>query len=453
MLAYPSPRYRYLACSDRPLVAWILVVGTLFVAAVTLRYLSIIIEGSSSTRYRVGDSNHRMKSNFEKSSCQKLSHPPVFFNNSIDFVSRIYVISLPRRTDRRRQMDRLRDALHLNWTYRDAYEANASVVTTILRQVRVFRSQLIPQPKPGGDAPMRHDMIVPAFDWPHNLEDAICSQETLQPSGADLWTRPSSHSVSDLDVLAEMADPYAFNSTRSRSESVQVSAVSDPTPLACASGNDVSAASLPNLPPYRRLTPAKVACWYSHLQTIREIADGKDEAVLILEDDVDIERDVKWRLRALLDALPNEWDMVYLGKLNIPKPGQQTANVTIGHCWSDESRVPTLRTVSLRLPTGHTTLSGLHPASSPKCTHAYMLSRIGARRVVAHLRHPPFAYSRAIDQALAWLIQSRRLRAFSIVPPVVVQRKISVSDVMPGLGSAWRDALYDGVLGGPKHLP
>jgi GR25 family glycosyltransferase involved in LPS biosynthesis len=102
---------------------------------------------------------------------------------------------------------------------------------------------------------------------------------------------------------------------RSPSESVQVSAVSDPTPLACASGNNVSAASLPNLPPYRRLTPAKVACWYSHLQTIREIANGKDEAVLILEDDVDIERDVKRRLRALLDALPDDWDIVYLGKL------------------------------------------------------------------------------------------------------------------------------------------
>jgi len=216
-------------------------------------------------------------------------------------------------------MDRLRDALHLNWTYRDAREANASVVKTILRQVHVLRSQLMPQPKPGGDARMRHDVIVSAFDWPHNLEDAICSQETLQPSGADLWTRPSSHSLSDLDVSAEMADPYAYNFMRSPSESVQVSAASDPTPLACASGNDVSAASLPNLPLYRRLTPAKVACWYTHFQTIREIANGKDEAVLILEDDVDIERDVKWRLRALLDALPNDWDIVYLGKSKNPQ--------------------------------------------------------------------------------------------------------------------------------------
>jgi len=452
MLSLRSLRCRYLVCSERSLVAWILIVGTLFIAAVTLRYVSIMMEGSFSTRDRVGNANHQEKSNFQTSSCQRQAHPPVLFNNSLDVFSNIYVISLPRRTDRRLQMDRLRDALHLNWTYRDAYEANASVVTTILRQVHVLRNQLMPELKPG-DTRTRHDAVASTFGWPHDLEDTVCSRETLQPSGADLWTLASSHSLSDPEVPAEMADPYGFNFTHPPSESVRVSTVSDPIPLACASGNNISATSLPNLPLYRRLTPAKIACWYSHFQTIREIANGKDGAALVLEDDVDIERDLKWRLRALLGGLPDDWDIVYLGEsTNSRAQAWTTVNDTVGHCWSDESRFPPWRNISLRLPSGHTTLSGLHPASSPKCTHAYMLSRIGARRVIAHLRHPPFAYSRAIDQALAWLIQSGRLRAFSIVPPVVMQRKIVVSDVMPGLGSAWRDELYDGVLGGPRHL-
>jgi hypothetical protein len=305
MLNRPSFRCRYLVRSDRSLAAWILVVGTLFVAAVTLRYVSIVIESSLFTRDRAGNSNHRVKSNFQSASCQRLSHPPGFSNKSLNVVSKIYVISLPRRTDRRLQMDRLRDALHLNWTYRGACEANASVVTTILRQVHVLRSQLAPQPKPN-DA----RLLVSTFDWPHDLEDRICSRDTLQPSGADLWTLPSLHSLSDAAILAEMADSYAFT----RSPSVQASAVSDPPPLACTSGNDVSAPSPSNLPLYRRLTAAKVACWYSHLQTIREIANGEDEAVLVLEDDIDIERDVKGRMQALLDALPNDWDIVYLGK-------------------------------------------------------------------------------------------------------------------------------------------
>ena len=108
-----------------------------------------------------------------------------------------------------------------------------------------------------------------------------------------------------------------------------------------------------------------------------------------------------------------------------------------GHCWSDETQLPALR----RGPS-----ASLHPSAAPKCTHAYALSRRGARRALLHLRHPPFAYSRAIDQALAWLVRSGRLRAFSVVPPVVVQRKDSSSDVMPGRGSEWRQGLENGVL-------
>ncbi|KAI9513148.1 hypothetical protein F5148DRAFT_1159171 [Russula earlei] len=406
MLLRPSLRCHELVCSGRSLFGWILllVAGTLVVTAFTLSRISILTERFPPARDRVDI--HSVKSNLQNSSssCQRLSHPPAFSENLLDVASKIYVISLPRRTDRRFQMDRLKDALHLNWTYRNACEANASIVTTIMRQVHVLRSQLSRRPKlDAAQAP--NDAV---FDWPRDIEDAICSQETLKPSGADLWTLPSSRSSSDPFLPAEMADPYyAFT----HSQYAEGGVSSHPAPLACTSRNNVFAAFSPNLPVYRRLTAAKVACWYSHFQTIREIADGKDDAVLILEDDVDIERDVTRRLEVLFDALPNDWDIVYLG-----------------HCWSNESRLPPLRNVSLRAPSGRTTPTALHPA-------------------IAHLRYPPFAYSRAIDQALAWLVESRRLRAFSVVPPVVIQRKIALSDVMPGVGSTWRDELYDGVLG------
>jgi hypothetical protein len=92
----------------------------------------------------------------------------------------------------------------------------------------------------------------------------------------------------------------------------------------------------------------------------------------------------------------------------------------------------------------------LHPSFGPKCTHAYALSRSGARRLLLHLRHPPFAYSRALDQAFAWLVQSGRIRAYSVVPSVVVQRKVGGSDVMygqEGMGSGWKERLVRGVFG------
>jgi hypothetical protein len=70
---------------------------------------------------------------------------------------------------------------------------------------------------------------------------------------------------------------------------------------------------------------------------------------------------------------------------------------------------------------------------------------MGARRLLLHLTYPRFAYSRAIDHALAWVVQSGRLNAFSVVPSVVVQRKIGNSDVGMGKGSGWRDRLVKGV--------
>lgn len=91
--------------------------------------------------------------------------------------------------------------------------------------------------------------------------------------------------------------------------------------------------------------------------------------------------------------------------------------------------------------------SRMHPSRNPKCTHAYALSRTGARRLLLHLMYPPFAYSRAIDQAFAWLVQSGRLKSYSIVPSIVVQRKVGGSDIAAGKGSKWKDHLLDGVFG------
>jgi len=121
----------------------------------------------------------------------------------------------------------------------------------------------------------------------------------------------------------------------------------------------------------------------------------------------------------------------------------------VGHCWSDETFYP-----ALNAHDNTTSINGsvtyIHPSKGPACTHAYALTRSGARRVLVHLRYSPFAYSRAIDRAIAWLIQSDRIKSFSIVPSIVVQRKIVSSDIMPGKGSDWKDELVDGVFSSGK---
>ena len=77
-----------------------------------------------------------------------------------------------------------------------------------------------------------------------------------------------------------------------------------------------------------------------------------------------------------------------------------------------------------------------------------------------------FAYSRALDQALSWLISTGNIRSYSVVPPIIIQSKHTVSDVWRHLpieqsepvqldvqrqrgtdkGSDWRDRLVDSTL-------
>ncbi|OCH94166.1 hypothetical protein OBBRIDRAFT_748132 [Obba rivulosa] len=272
-------------------------------------------------------------------------------------------------------MERLRQALDLQWTYIDAVHSDDPAVSNIVTRVRLDRSE------------------------------------------------DTTHTPSRLPGLESNRDDQAMEFD----------------PLTCATRNYITGRPwAPSTPTYMVLSPAKVACWYSHLQILRFItadAEAEDDVTVILEDDIDMEHDIRERLKTVWGALPPQWDIVFLG-----------------HCWSNESTYPAVPTpdASMGEPADYTTPTTLHPSFAPKCTHAYALSRTGARRLLLHLRHPHFAYSRAYDQALAWLVLSGRLKAFSVVPSVVVQRKVDGSDIdagRSGMGSPWRETLMNGVLG------
>ncbi|KAJ7474036.1 hypothetical protein FB451DRAFT_1035004 [Mycena latifolia] len=297
--------------------------------------------------------------------------------------SRSYVISLSRRKDRHGQMERLRTRLGVQWSYISAEDSQSPLVGRIMSQVRSLRQEELKL----NESPPNTTIKLP-FEWP----------------SAPVSTVP-------------FADP---------SQPLNIPASSDALPMTCATENFTLLPYSPGLPEYKILSRSRIACWHSHLSVIQHVASHTPEkASLVLEDDVDMEVDIKERLISVWRLLPPDWDIVFLG-----------------HCWSNESYYPALgppASVGVA-PTR------LHPSRAPLCTHAYALSPAGARRLLMHLTYPPFAYSRAIDHALAWLVQSGRLKSFSIVPSVVVQRKVGSSDVMLGNGSKWRDHLVHGVL-------
>ncbi|KJA20831.1 hypothetical protein HYPSUDRAFT_166395 [Hypholoma sublateritium FD-334 SS-4] len=313
--------------------------------------------------------------------------------------SELLVISLPNRQDRRRDMEMLRMTLGLQWGYVDALSSDSPLVAIILGWVAAGRS-VVP--------PALGDTNTANFSWPDDLEAIAASSEEIS-----LWVDGNS----PWDLVASgfpLSTPYP--------------------PIVCATKDYTIATGL--LPEHMILTPARVACWHSHLAVIQKFANNLrphgSGVALIFEDDVDMEKDIDQQTHALWRTLPADWDIVFLG-----------------HCWSDERRgVPLASPVVSATGFPPPSHSRFYASTSPKCTHAYALSKMGARRLLLHLRHPPFAYSRAIDQALAWLIESGRLKSFSAVPSLVVQRKISKSDVIPGngTGSKWKETLSQGVM-------
>lgn len=227
------------------------------------------------------------------------SSAPIAGDPPTPMFSDIFVVSLPSRADRRADMEKLRDAVPLlNFSYSNATPSDDRRISTIYEHVRQTREAY---------ATSSHSSAT--FAWPDDASALVHSP--LGHAGADLWTS------------ADLAAQSSALSTSVQPE--KDSTILDPRPrgepLTCASQNDVSGPPYsPALPPYQLLTHSRIACWHSHAAVLRAIAERHEgekagrEVALILEDDIDVERDVHERLHDIWNALPEEWDMLFLGK-------------------------------------------------------------------------------------------------------------------------------------------
>ncbi|KAK7464308.1 hypothetical protein VKT23_006476 [Stygiomarasmius scandens] len=323
------------------------------------------------------------------------------------FVHKTYVISLPHRDDRRVDIDNLMSHFQVsNWVYHDGTYANTPFIQDTMRHVQALRAS----------AEYTTETIYLPFEWPEDSEETYVSNETIitgpvSLSGAELW---KADSVRDVQLPKD--------------------------PMICAEDNFRLQKFTEELPQWRYLTPERVATYHSHLTAVRRIVDdnaklgvdlhrepGKvqDHIALVLEDDVDMEVDIEARMAELLPLLPFDWDMLFLG-----------------FCWSKETENPEIIGEYSRPIKNH-----LHPSFQPRCLHAYALSPAGAVRLLKHLRHPPYAYGRSIDLASEWLVWEKRMKSFTVVPPVVIQRKVTKTDITLVGGAHWPETLEHGVLG------
>ena len=176
-------------------------------------------------------------------------------------------------------MEQLRYTLGLDFTYVNGTEGDGDTVQRIMRHVAAFRAR---------EGSHETGLSLPApFKWPQDVDTLVETGSPLDRKGSDLWL----------------------------SDGVDLPNPSSSEPLTCAYGDSTLEPYAPQTPPYRLLTKERFACWHSHWRVIRSIADGQDDVALVLEDDVDMELDIRKRLLGVWDSLPSVWDIVFLGNV------------------------------------------------------------------------------------------------------------------------------------------
>lgn len=80
------------------------------------------------------------------------------------------------------------------------------------------------------------------------------------------------------------------------------------------------------------------------------------------------------------------------------------------------------------------------------CLHGWVVTAAGAQRIFDALLDPWSAFSTAVDLTLPTLILEKQVTAFSVQPPLIIQRKDGPSDLQKGKGSKWRGVLRDSTV-------
>ena len=142
------------------------------------------------------------------------------------------------------------------------------------------------------------------------------------------------------------------------------------------------------------------ACWASHMRLWTTLANdasknNNDSWALIFEDDVDLELNLVDIINRFPCFIWKQADLIYLGHCANP-PGQ-----LIYRSFKDHYRI--------------------HRALHPSCTHAYAVRLNALDQLVVLLAKPV----ESIDNALVRLIEKNSLVAFSIHPPLAIQKIVS----------------------------
>lgn len=216
--------------------------------------------------------------------------------------SSITILSLPTRSDRRQDMDKLRRLLGIpesDWKYSDAVASTDKRVLPILEWVQYVRSTFMAV---NPSAPKSR------FSWPDEseIDRLVESNAVLSLWDTHPWLSPVEMDPGSVGSSSGSGFPTSWNA--------------HPPFVPCMTKDFTLIGNIDGgtgTRPHRILTPARVACWYSHLGAIQRIANSpvqqEQDTAIVLEDDVDMESDIVQHLGLLWTGLPLHWDIVFLG--------------------------------------------------------------------------------------------------------------------------------------------
>lgn len=170
---------------------------------------------------------------------------------------------------------------------------------------------------------------------------------------------------------------------------------------------------------YGKAMPAgMIGCSWSHAEVYKTILKEGYQKVLILEDDVVIDKNTILIWKDALAELPADWELVYLGF---------AAKETVPPMAFFKKTVYHLQRIFGGLNYSHATIRNLYPkkigryvskAGYHDCTHAYGLTRSGAEKLL-HLQTPISFFP---DNLLAHAATNELVKAYVIQPKLINQQ-------------------------------
>lgn len=100
----------------------------------------------------------------------------------------------------------------------------------------------------------------------------------------------------------------------------------------------------------------RIACHYSQIKLLQDFIKSNDNTIFIFEDDISLNVPKKYKniIDKNMGSIPNDWDIVYFGR-----------------CWDNCSKMEYIQ-------------NKLYKVFSPKCRHAYGLTKKGAMKILKY---------------------------------------------------------------------